>query len=226
MYTTLLVSPGLTFGTVSALFGLWHEIVTQRQYSALVGAVIGSAVVPTPIAKAFFLPRHRLGRHDRREYGAAVHGVRGPREEGTMIRNILLGYDGSGSANMALDFAVNLARAFNAQLHVLAVARPPEFADEVETQAVIEHLRQRSHQVLRTAHAKLANAPFKVHFQVAVGHPAEQIVRYAEANGIDHIVVGHRGHTLFERWLIGSVARQVIAYAHCAVTVARRQQAS
>lgn len=37
----------------------------------------------------------------------------------------------------------------------------------------------------------------------------------------DHIVVGHRGHTLFERWLIGSVARQVIAYAPGAVTVVR-----
>jgi nucleotide-binding universal stress UspA family protein len=41
------------------------------------------------------------------------------------------------------------------------------------------------------------------------------------ANLIDHIVVGHRGHTLFERCLIGSVARQVIAYAHCAVIVVR-----
>jgi nucleotide-binding universal stress UspA family protein len=61
-------------------------------------------------------------------------------------------------------------------------------------------------------------------FEVVVGHPAKQIVRFAEANGIDHIVVGHRGHTLFERWLIGSVARQVIAYAHCAVTVVRRAQ--
>ena len=139
-----------------------------------------------------------------------------------MIRNILLGYDGSESANKALDFAVNLARTFNAQLHVLAVARPPEFGDEVETRAVIENSRQYYHQVLRTAHAKLANAPFAAHCQVAIGHPAEQIVRYAEANGIDHIVVGHRGHTLFERWLIGSVARQVIAYAHCAVTVVRQ----
>ena len=61
----------------------------------------------------------------------------------------------------------------------------------------------------------------KVQCQVVVGHPAEQIVIHAEKLGVDHIVVGHRGHTLFERWLIGSVARQVIAYAHCAVTVVR-----
>lgn len=60
MYTTLLMSTGLTFGTISALFGLSHKIVDQAQYSALVAAVIGSAVVPTLIANAFFLPRHLL----------------------------------------------------------------------------------------------------------------------------------------------------------------------
>jgi Kef-type K+ transport system membrane component KefB len=60
MYTTLLMSTGLTFGTISALFGLSHEIISQAQYSALVAAVIASAVVPTVIANAFFMPRHLL----------------------------------------------------------------------------------------------------------------------------------------------------------------------
>lgn len=59
-YTTLLMSTGLTFGTISALFGLSHQVIDQAQYSALVAAVIGSAVVPTLIANAFFLPRHLL----------------------------------------------------------------------------------------------------------------------------------------------------------------------
>jgi nucleotide-binding universal stress UspA family protein len=140
-----------------------------------------------------------------------------------MMRNILLGYDGSESAAKALEFAVNLARSFTSDLHVLAVARPPEFGDEVETEAVVENSRRHYEQVLRAARAKLAHESVRTHFQVVVGHPAEQIVRYAEANHIDHIVVGHRGHTLFERWLIGSVARQVIAYAPCAVTVVRER---
>lgn len=60
MYTTLLMSTGLTFGTISALFGLSHHLIDQAQYSALVATVIGSAVVPTLIANAFFLPRHLL----------------------------------------------------------------------------------------------------------------------------------------------------------------------
>ncbi len=60
MYTTLLMSTGLTFGTISSLFGLSHGIVDQAQYSALVAAVIASAVIPTLIANAWFLPRHHL----------------------------------------------------------------------------------------------------------------------------------------------------------------------
>jgi Kef-type K+ transport system membrane component KefB len=62
MYTTLLMSTGLTFGTISALFGLSHGIIDQAQYSALVAAVIASAVIPTMIANAFFLPHHLLPR--------------------------------------------------------------------------------------------------------------------------------------------------------------------
>jgi glutathione-regulated potassium-efflux system ancillary protein KefC len=62
MYTTLLMSTGLTFGTISSLFGLSHGIIDRDQYSALVAAVIGSAVIPTVIANAFYLPRHLLPR--------------------------------------------------------------------------------------------------------------------------------------------------------------------
>ncbi len=59
-YYTLMMSTGLTFGTISALFGLSHGVITEAQYSYLVAAVIGSAVVPTLIANAFFMPRHLL----------------------------------------------------------------------------------------------------------------------------------------------------------------------
>ena len=69
-YTTLLMSTGLTFGTISALFGLTNHIIDQAQYTILVTVVIGSAVVPTMIAQSFFKPtpddiadfdRHVLG---------------------------------------------------------------------------------------------------------------------------------------------------------------------
>lgn len=60
IYTTLLMSTGLTFGSISALFGLTHGVISQAQYSYIIAAVIASAVIPTVIANAFFLPRHLL----------------------------------------------------------------------------------------------------------------------------------------------------------------------
>lgn len=59
-YYTLMMSTGLTFGTISALYGFSHGIVTECQYSFLVIVVIGSAVIPTAIANFKFLPKHLL----------------------------------------------------------------------------------------------------------------------------------------------------------------------
>jgi len=60
MYTTLLMSTGLTFGSISALFGLTNHIIDERQYTILLTAVIGSAVVPTLIAQRWFQPEFKL----------------------------------------------------------------------------------------------------------------------------------------------------------------------
>lgn len=59
-YYTLLMSTGLTFGTISALYGYSHGIVTKEEYSFLVAAIIASAVIPTLIANIAFLPHHLL----------------------------------------------------------------------------------------------------------------------------------------------------------------------
>jgi Kef-type K+ transport system membrane component KefB len=56
-YTTLLMATGLTFGTISALFGLENHLIDQTQYTVLVTVVIGSAIVPTIIAQMFFAPQ-------------------------------------------------------------------------------------------------------------------------------------------------------------------------
>src|ERR1700751_2019346 len=59
MYTTLMMSTGLTFGSISALFGLTNHIIDERQYTILLTAVIGSAVVPTLIAQRWFQPEFK-----------------------------------------------------------------------------------------------------------------------------------------------------------------------
>ena len=72
-YTTLLMATGLTFGTISSLYGLQNGIIDQNQYTILVSVVILSAFVPTLIAQKFFQPTvemmHAWGHVYRRRLG-------------------------------------------------------------------------------------------------------------------------------------------------------------
>jgi len=58
IYTTLLMSTGLTFGTISSMYGYQAGLINQVQYSVLVGVVVASAVIPTFIAQKWFMPHH------------------------------------------------------------------------------------------------------------------------------------------------------------------------
>jgi glutathione-regulated potassium-efflux system ancillary protein KefC len=82
LYYTLMMSTGLTFGTISALFGLSHSVIDQAQYSHLVATVIGSAVIPTMIANAFFMPRHLLPKKEKAERAVAPGVANAELEEG------------------------------------------------------------------------------------------------------------------------------------------------
>jgi len=56
MFTTLLMSTGLTFGTITLLYGLQQHIITSAQFSVLITVVILSAILPTVVALRFFKP--------------------------------------------------------------------------------------------------------------------------------------------------------------------------
>jgi len=76
-YTTLLMSTGLTFGTISALYGYTNGYIDQAAYTVLVTVVILSAVVPTLIATTFFEPR-ALGSAGLEDFDAAEEIDAGP----------------------------------------------------------------------------------------------------------------------------------------------------
>ena len=137
------------------------------------------------------------------------------------MKRILVGYDGSAPASAAYEFALTLATKFGATLMVLAVARPPEPAEEVETEAEIDWAREHFERDFATLRERAQAFGLAPDFEVVVGHPAHRIIAYAEANGVDHIVLGPRGKTFFERWRLGSVSKQVIHYAHCSTTIVR-----
>jgi len=127
-----------------------------------------------------------------------------------MYRKILVGYDGSVAGRKAFDTALELAAKDGAELYVLSIARPPEVGDDVETEAVIENSRQYHRRMLA-----------EVHYEVAVGHPAEQLIYDADRHGVDLIVVGDRGRSKFARLLLGSTSKQVAEHAGRPVLVVR-----
>ena len=138
-----------------------------------------------------------------------------------MFKKILVAYDGSDAAKRAFDLGLDLAQKYGAALRVLAVVKPPEFGDEVETEVIIENSRGHYQRELRPLRDHTTKLGFSVDYAIEVGHPAERIVIDAETWGADLIVGGHRGHGLMGRWLLGSVAKQVMHHATCAVLVGR-----
>ncbi|MBP7713030.1 MAG: universal stress protein [Gammaproteobacteria bacterium] len=138
-----------------------------------------------------------------------------------MFHRILVAVDGSDSALKAFEAAVDLARKYGSTLAVLAVSRPPEFAEDVETEAILEHSQSYYQGVLDALRARADTGDLVIRYEVAVGHPAEKILACAENDRIDLIVVGHRGKSFLQRWLVGSVTKHVINHAHCAVLVVR-----
>jgi nucleotide-binding universal stress UspA family protein len=138
-----------------------------------------------------------------------------------MYRKILVGYDGSASGRKAFDAALELAAKHGAELYVLSVVRPLEVSDDVETEAVIENSRQYHRHMLAELKSSIAAKGVKTHFEVAVGHPAEQIIYDADRHGADLIVVGDRGRSKLARIVLGSVSKQVVQHAERAVLVVR-----
>ena len=135
-----------------------------------------------------------------------------------MIKHILVGFDNSEESRRAVQWAIELAEQTSARLDVVAVARPPEIADDVETEALIERIRKQHRHDLAELRAATGD---KIHTHVLVGHPAEQLLRYAEEHDVDHIVVGHRSRYAVQRWWLGSVSRQISDHAKCSVTIVR-----
>ena len=138
-----------------------------------------------------------------------------------MYRRILVGYDGSNAGKKAFAKALDLAAGDNAELYVLTVVHPPEIGDDVEGEAVIESSRAYHKTLLAPLKRPVSAKGVKGHFEVAVGHPAEQIIYHADRCKADLIVVGDRGRSKFVRLLLGSVSKQVVQYADRAVLVVR-----
>ena len=138
-----------------------------------------------------------------------------------MITKLVVAYDGSKQSEKAYRLALDLASKYSAKMIVLSVARPPEPPVAVELSAVLESATEYFEGHFKCLREQAQSSGIDAKFEVRVGHPAEQIVLMANKEKAEAIVMGHRGESRLQRWLLGSVAKRVLSYAHCTVIVAR-----
>lgn len=138
-----------------------------------------------------------------------------------MIKKLVVAYDGSKQSEKAYKLALDMAAKYSAQMIVLSVARPPEPPVAVELEAVLEGAKEYFEGHFKCLREQAGSLGLEARFEVRVGHPAEQIVNMANQEKADAIVMGHRGESLWQRWLVGSVAKRVLSYASCTVVIVR-----
>jgi len=137
------------------------------------------------------------------------------------MNKLLVAFDGSKQAQKAFEMALDIATKYKAKLIVLSVARPPEPPVAVEMEAVLESATEHYEGHFKRMKELAQALGIEAKFEVRVGHPAEQIVHVANEERADAIVMGHRGESFLQKWLLGSVAKRVMSYASCTVIVVR-----
>ncbi|MDQ1402084.1 MAG: hypothetical protein QOG03_400 [Actinomycetota bacterium] len=121
-----------------------------------------------------------------------------------MYQRILVGTDGSKTAALAVDRAVEMAAAFGATLTIASAGRVEQATEVVESEA-----------------ARHAGAGITIETEVLLGEPASELVDLAESQGYDLLVVGNKGMTGASRFFLGSVPNKISHHIHRALLIVR-----
>ena len=145
-----------------------------------------------------------------------------------MFRSIVVGTDGSDTAQKAVEEAIELAKALGASIELVSAFEP------VPSQRLREEARQAPEDMqwmvspredveatLREACERIDSAGVEVTPYAREGDPADAILDVAEERGADLIVVGNKGMTGAKRFLLGSVPNKVSHHAPCSVLIIR-----
>lgn len=121
-----------------------------------------------------------------------------------MYRHLLVGTDGSKTAAIAVDRAVEVARATGAELTIFSAGRPDSTRKVVDKEA-----------------ARHAGSGVKIDTETAEGDAASCLIERAERGDIDLLVMGNKGMTGASRFLLGSVPNKVSHHAAVGVLIVR-----
>jgi nucleotide-binding universal stress UspA family protein len=146
-----------------------------------------------------------------------------------VLRRIVVAVDGSKYAWAGVEYLLQMSLPEAARIIVVSVVPPLPIDTSEQTLTLSEFLqqlrvplREKAQSEAKKAAERIGKAWFEVKIIVVHGHPSQEIVKIAEAERADLVVVGSRGLTGNTRFLMGSVSDGVIKYAPCAVLVVRR----
>ena len=137
-----------------------------------------------------------------------------------MFTKILVAYDGSEGAKLALEKVAELAKFASAELHLLAVGRIPEYAETVsETEEAREHAGSYYSKIMEDAADQLKQRGLSANVHIDFGKPGDVILRTAEDLQADLVILGTNPHSPLRRRVLGATVDKVVDHAHCSVLV-------
>ena len=140
-----------------------------------------------------------------------------------MFKKILVAYDGSEGAKLALGKAAEIVKAAKAEIHIVAVGRIPEYAETVsEVEEEKEQAQNYYSKILEAAVSELKQQELTPRIHIDFGKPADTILRIAEDLAVDLVVLGTHPHSALRRRVLGATTDKVIDHAHCSVLVIRK----
>jgi nucleotide-binding universal stress UspA family protein len=140
-----------------------------------------------------------------------------------MFKKILLAYDGSEGAKLALEKVAEMAKTAAVELHLLAVGRIPEYAETVsEVEEAKEQAKGFYAKIMDEAATSLKRQGLSADVRIDFGKPGDVILRVAEELGADLVVLGTNPHSALRRRVLGATVDKVIDHAHCSVLVIRQ----
>lgn len=139
-----------------------------------------------------------------------------------MYKHILIAADGSDNSVRAANEAVKLARmSTDTFVEVLLVIDPDRIRDEVLHSPNHEEIEFYRQERLQPVLDVLSGAELQPKLTTVKGEPGPTIVKYADANNVDLIVIGTRGLNALQEFVLGSVSHKVVKRAHCPVLIVK-----
>ncbi|HOW15379.1 universal stress protein [Methanosarcina sp.] len=143
-----------------------------------------------------------------------------------LYRNIVIATDGSENSRKAISCGIEIAKISGATVYIIHVVDTLSVVSDIWTAGkdlIHDMMIRDGKKILSETKKTIEDSGVEVKDVLLNGHPGEEIIKFAENNNMDLIVMGTLGATGLEKFLMGSVAEKVVRHSKVPVMVVRNQ---